>query len=254
MVGSKRPLELEGAQARRRELVMLDHVHMSTLKVDQIRSTHLELVASAESGPVGGRGKRAFDFIFAAIGLALFAPLLAFVSLLVKCTSSGPVFFLQKRIGYQGRHFPCYKFRTMVVDADVRLRLLLESDPSARAEWEANQKLRCDPRVTWIGQVLRLGSIDELPQLINVLCGHMSLVGPRPIVDEEIARYREKFADYRRARPGITGVWQVSGRNDIPFEERTEIDRSYVRNWSFLGDMKIILRTLPAVLLSKGCY
>jgi lipopolysaccharide/colanic/teichoic acid biosynthesis glycosyltransferase len=105
-----------------------------------------------------------------------------------------------------------------------------------------------------VGHVLRLSSIDELPQLINVLRGDMSLVGPRPIVEEEIPRYREKFIDYRRARPGLTGIWQVSGRNDVSFDERTELDRWYVRNWSFVGDLLIILKTIPAVLLSKGCY
>jgi lipopolysaccharide/colanic/teichoic acid biosynthesis glycosyltransferase len=222
---------------------------------DQVYSSHhAHVVVGSDFEPIGGQRKRAFDLIFAAIALAVGSPFFTFAALMVKFTSRGPLFFRQERIGYGGRLFICYKFRTMVVDADVQLQRLLNEDALARAEWEACQKLSCDPRVTLGGQLLRLSSLDELPQLINVLRGDMSLVGPRPIVEEEIFRYREKFADYRRARPGITGSWQVSGRNDISFEERTELDRSYVRNWSFLGDIMIILRTIPAVLLSKGCY
>jgi lipopolysaccharide/colanic/teichoic acid biosynthesis glycosyltransferase len=190
----------------------------------------------------------------AAVGLALLSPLFAFAAVLVKVTSPGPVLFCQRRIGYGGHQFACYKFRTMSVDADFQLQQLLTSDPVARAEWTACQKLRYDPRVTPAGHLLRLSSIDELPQLFNVLRGEMSIVGPRPIIEAEIPRYRDKFLEYRRARPGITGIWQVSGRNDTSFSERVELDRSYIQNWSFLGDIVIILRTIPAVLLSKGCY
>jgi exopolysaccharide production protein ExoY len=206
------------------------------------------------AGPVGGRKKRVFDLAVAVLTLILLSPLLACVAMMVKCTSAGPVLFRHPRIGYDGRTFPCYKFRTMANDAEAQLQRLLARDSLALAEWTACQKLKYDPRITNVGHMLRLSSIDELPQLLNVMFGDMSLVGPRPIVKEEVARYNDHFADYRRARPGITGLWQVSGRNDIPFDERTEIDRSYVRNWSFLGDIIIILRTVPAVLLSRGCY
>jgi exopolysaccharide production protein ExoY len=222
--------------------------------LDQVHVSPAPIAVRAAFGPVGGWRKRAFDWVFAALALALVSPLFACAALMVKFTSPGPVLFRQQRIGYDGRRFLCYKFRTMVVDADVQLQRLLNEDALARAQWEACQKLKYDPRVTHVGQVLRLSSIDELPQLINVLRGDMSLVGPRPIVEREISRYREKFIDYRQARPGITGIWQVSGRNDISFDERTELDRSYVRNWSFLEDVMIILKTIPAVLLSKGCY
>jgi exopolysaccharide production protein ExoY len=223
---------------------MLDQVHLSPAPV----------AVRAAFGPVGGWRKRAFDLVSAALALILMSPLFACAALMVRGTSPGPVLFRQQRVGYDGRRFLCYKFRTMVVDGDVQLQRLLNEDALARAEWEACQKLKCDPRVTQVGHVLRLSSIDELPQLINVLRGDMSLVGPRPIVEEEIYRYREKFVDYRRTRPGLTGIWQVSGRNDISFDERTELDRSYGQNWSFLGDIMIILKTIPAVLLSKGCY
>jgi exopolysaccharide production protein ExoY len=228
------------------EVCMLREVGFSPFK--------LKTASVALLGPVGGRTKRVFDIVIASIALILVLPLFACAALMVKLTSEGPVFFRQERIGYRGLRFPCYKFRTMVVDADLRLRRLLDEDDLARREWQASQKLRCDPRVTQVGQILRLGSIDELPQLINVLLGDMSLVGPRPIVEDEIIRYREKFIEYRQARPGITGLWQVSGRNDICFEQRTDLDRMYVRNWSFVGDIIIMLKTIPAVLLSKGCY
>jgi exopolysaccharide production protein ExoY len=226
----------------------------SVIMRDQVYSRHVDRVAEAEQGPVGGLTKRTFDLIVAVIALAVTSPLFLFAMLTVMLTSRGPIFFRHERIGYGGRRFICYKFRTMVVDADMHLWHLLEADAFARTEWESRQKLTYDSRVTPGGQLLRLSSLDELPQLINVIRGDMSLVGPRPIVEAEIHRYREKFADYRRARPGITGSWQVSGRNDVSFEKRTELDRAYVRGWSFLGDIMIILKTIPAVLLSRGCY
>jgi exopolysaccharide production protein ExoY len=221
---------------------------------DQVYSGQVDRVAESEQKPIGGLTKRTFDIMVALIALVLTSPLFLFAALTVMLSSQGPVFFRHERIGYGGKYFTLFKFRTMVVDADVQLRRLLTEDVIARAEWEACQKLTYDPRVTLGGQLLRLSSLDELPQLINVIRGEMSLVGPRPIVEAEIPRYREKFADYLLARPGITGSWQVSGRNDVSFEKRTECDRAYVRDWSFLGDIMIILKTIPAVLLSRGCY
>jgi exopolysaccharide production protein ExoY len=214
-----------------------------------------KVVAESEVAvPVGGRRKRVFDFTVALLALLAVSPLFVLVVLMVKWSSPGPVFFSQKRVGYRGRRFRCYKFRTMFVDADAQLRRLLEQSETSCAEWAVGEKLRRDPRVTKIGQVLRLSSIDELPQLVNVLRGEMSLVGPRPIVDGEIPRYREKFYDYLRARPGITGLWQVSGRNDLSYDMRTELDQKYVRNWSMIRDFAIIMRTIAVVLSSKGCY
>jgi exopolysaccharide production protein ExoY len=222
--------------------------------LDRARFSTAEVAAQAIAEPVGGLSKRAFDFFFAALGLIILSPLFALAAVMVKCNSQGPVFYFQRRIGYDGRRFNCLKFRTMVVDADAQLQRLLDQSDLARAEWAATEKLRYDPRITRVGQILRLSSVDELPQLINVLRGEMSLVGPRPIVEREIPKYREKFYDYRRARPGITGLWQVSGRNDVSYEMRTELDQKYVRTWTLLGDIAIILRTFGVVLSAKGCY
>jgi exopolysaccharide production protein ExoY len=211
-------------------------------------------VVETEVAPVGGVAKRVFDILIASIALALILPLFGLSALLVKWTSPGPVFFRHERIGFRGERFFCYKFRTMVINADESLNRLLAQDDFARAQWQLRQKLTHDPRVTKAGQYLRMSSIDELPQLINVLKGEMSIVGPRPIVQAEIARYRDKFEDYICARPGITGLWQVSGRSDTSFEVRTELDRLYVRNWNFTKDLLILLKTIPVVLYSKGSY
>ena len=142
----------------------------------------------------------------------------------------------------------------MVPDSDKVLKALLDSNPAARLEWECTQKLVDDPRITAVGKFLRKSSLDELPQLINVIRGDMSLVGPRPIVPSEVTRYGDKLGLYLQARPGITGIWQVSGRNDCGYDKRIEMDANYVRNWRFSGDFVILLRTLGAVLARKGSY
>ena len=158
--------------------------------------------------------KRSFDIVAALPILAAAAPVMLLIAVLVKL-DGGPVLFRHRRVGAGGAAFGCLKFRTMVVDAERALNNLLARDAAARAEWEAEFKLRKDPRITWLGRFLRKSSLDELPQLFNVLAGQMSLVGPRPIVYQEIARYGAKIADYYTCRPGITGLWQVSGRNDV---------------------------------------
>jgi undecaprenyl-phosphate galactose phosphotransferase len=146
------------------------------------------------------------------------------------------------------------KFRTMVVDAERALNNLLAKDAAARAEWEAEFKLRKDPRITWLGRFLRKSSLDELPQLFNVIAGHMSLVGPRPIVYQEVSRYSTKIADYYTCRPGITGLWQVSGRNDVSYDERVALDSRYAREWSFGRDLVILVQTIRVVLQRAGAY
>jgi exopolysaccharide production protein ExoY len=203
---------------------------------------------------IGGRTKRIFDIIVASIALVLFSPLFVFVTILLKLTDRGPVIFRHMRVGQGGRHFACLKFRTMVLDSDKVLKVLLESDPAARLEWERTQKLANDVRITAIGKFLRKSSLDELPQLVNVIRGDMSLVGPRPIVPGELTRYGDKLGLYLQARPGITGIWQVSGRNDCGYEQRIEMDANYVRNWRFSTDFVILVRTLGAVLARKGSY
>jgi exopolysaccharide production protein ExoY len=157
-------------------------------------------------------------------------------------------------VGFNGKHFNCLKFRTMVTDAPERLRQLLESDPVAAAEWAANRKLRYDPRVTMIGAILRKSSLDELPQLFNVLKGDMSIVGPRPVTDEELIRYSSSMGAYLACRPGITGLWQVSGRSTTTYNRRVACDTFYAHNWSMALDAKILIVTIPCLLLSDSAY
>jgi len=203
---------------------------------------------------IGGKSKRIFDVIIASITLIVFLPLFACVVLLLKLTDPGPVIFRHIRVGQGGRRFACFKFRSMVLDSDKVLKALLESDPAARKEWDRTQKLANDPRITPVGKFLRQSSLDELPQLINVIRGDMSLVEPRPIVPSELTRYGDKLSLYLLARPGITGIWQVSGRNDCGYDRRIEMDANYVRNWRFSTDFVILLRTLGAVLAQRGSY
>ncbi len=198
--------------------------------------------------------KRALDLALASVlGLAL-APLFLILAAWIKLDSPGPVFFGHRRLGLGGRPFVAWKFRTMVQDAEAVLADYLARNPDARAEWAARQKLRNDPRVTRAGRILRKFSLDELPQLWNVLKGEMSLVGPRPIVEEEVPRYGEAVRLYFRVRPGMTGLWQVSGRNDTTYAERVELDAYYVRNWSVWLDLYLLARTAWVVLTRKGAY
>jgi undecaprenyl-phosphate galactose phosphotransferase len=195
--------------------------------------------------------KLGLDVTLSALALLLLSPLLLAVIILVRL-DGGAAFYAQARLGRDGRSFRCLKFRTMVVDADCRLKQLLATNPAAAAEWAERQKLTADPRVTPIGAVLRSTSLDELPQLINVLRGEMSLVGPRPITEAEVPRYADAFPFYCAVRPGITGLWQVSGRSDTSYAQRIELDVRYVRTRSLLQDVVIVLKTLPAVLSRRG--
>jgi len=198
--------------------------------------------------PVGGILKRAADLLIASVGIFLLAPLLVLIALLVRATTGGPAIYRHRRVGFQGRYFDCLKFRSMVVDGDQVLDRHLRANPAAAKEWQEARKLARDPRVTRFGYFLRKTSLDELPQLFNILLGDMSCVGPRPVVSEELQRYEEKVYDYCRARPGITGLWQVSGRSCTSYEQRILLDSAYVRNWSFGRDVVILLQTLPAVM------
>lgn len=196
-------------------------------------------------------GKRAVDFAAALAGLVIFGPLMVVIASIL-ALQNGPVIFAHERIGLGGRTFRCLKFRTMAPDAEARLEALLAADPEARAEWERDHKLRDDPRVTAVGKFLRETSLDELPQFLNILRGEMSLVGPRPITAKEAPKYGEKLALYTQCKPGVTGLWQVSGRNDLSYEERVALDADYAQNLSLLRDADIILRTFGVVLLRKG--
>lgn len=197
---------------------------------------------------------RALDILGAvALGI-VFLPLMFFIALAVFLADPGPVFFKQKRIGRNGKVFDCYKFRTMAIDAEARLAEVLARDPKARAEWNRDHKLRDDPRIVGIGSFLRKSSLDELPQLWNVLRGDMSLVGPRPIVEPEAHKYGKYLAYYCSVRPGLTGLWQISGRNDVSYRRRVAFDVVYARKGKVADNVRILLLTVPSVLTSRGSY
>ncbi len=215
----------------------------------------LGAVQSPEHDAVGGWVKRWFDIAFAMFAIALTAPLMIVVAVAIKCGSRGPIFYGHRRIGLNGEAFQCLKFRTMHNDADVRLAHIMETDPEARAEFEKYRKLKKDPRVIpVVGTFLRASSLDELPQFFNVLAGTMSVVGPRPVTSEELRYYGRSVKKYLSARPGITGLWQVSGRNSLQFQRRVALDIRYLRDWSLMSDVWIILRTLPVPLTRQGAY
>jgi Undecaprenyl-phosphate galactose phosphotransferase WbaP len=194
------------------------------------------------------------DLSITMIGGVLLLPVVAAIALLIRLDSPGPIFYRHTRLGRGGRPFKAWKFRSMVQNADGVLQNYLDRHPELRESWEKDHKLKRDPRVTRIGHFLRRTSLDELPQLWNILRGEMSLVGPRPIVDEEIPRYGEKFELYTKVSPGLTGLWQVSGRNNITYDERVNLDAYYVRNWSVWLDLYILMRTVWVVAFGEGAY
>jgi lipopolysaccharide/colanic/teichoic acid biosynthesis glycosyltransferase len=199
-------------------------------------------------------GKRIFDVLLGIAILPIVALMIAVIGALIALTSNGPVFFRQLRIGQHGRDFWIWKFRTMRPRADWILAEHLKHNPEARQEWNQTHKLRCDPRITRLGCLLRKTSLDELPQILNVLSGEMSFVGPRPIVYEEAGKYRERFAYYLAAVPGITGLWQVSGRCNVSYEARTLLDETYVCKWSMMRDLWILMKTPREVFNRNGAY
>ena len=197
---------------------------------------------------LGGYPKRICDVVIASVTLVVVLPLLIMLAALVKLTMGGSVIFAHRRVGLMGREFLCYKFRTMVADGDEILRRHLVANPEAAQEWALHQKLVCDPRVTPLGLLMRKASLDELPQLINVIKGEMSCVGPRPIVRDELERYGRQARRYVSARPGLTGLWQVTGRSKIGYRRRVALDACYVTRWSLGLDLLILLRTIPALM------
>lgn len=211
--------------------------------------------APSSPGHLSAGARRAFDVVFASAALLGTAPFFLILWILVVTTSRGPAIYRHRRIGRNGSHFECLKFRTMSEDADQLLAELLEESDDVRAEFQETQKLQDDPRVTSIGRFLRRFSLDELPQFWNILRGDMSVVGPRPIVDEERPKYGGDLPVVLSVRPGLTGLWQVSGRNDLSYEQRVRLDRHYVLNRTFFGDLRIILKTV-LVMFKKdnGAY
>lgn len=205
--------------------------------------------------------KRTFDVIFSLLFLTALSPLLLTLAILVRSTSLGPIFYKSRRLGRGGKIIECLKFRSMYHDAEQRLHDLLSSDGQFRAEWEAFQKVKKDPRITPIGRFLRKTSLDEMPQFWNVLKGDLSVVGPRPptligppdeFIQEISLLYGDRAAKILSVRPGVTGVWQISGRSQIPFEERCKLEEQYAMHRTFLQDLIVIAKTIPAVLSSRG--
>lgn len=204
--------------------------------------------------PVHMITKRVFDVVVIVLASPVVLPVMVVLGVLVKLSSRGPVFYGQVRTGKNGRTFRAWKFRSMVPDADHVLENCLAQDPAMRVQWDKDHKLKNDPRVTGVGRLMRKTSLDELPQLFNVLRGEMSLVGPRPIVDQEIGKYAQRYVCYQSVPPGITGLWQINGRNNTTYEERTAFDEVYACNWSVWFDLYILICTVKTVLRCEGAY
>jgi exopolysaccharide production protein ExoY len=226
----------------------------ATSHPDHVATAHEEGESNIHIAMHQRIAKRAFDIVVASTALIMMLPFLIILSIMLQIDSPGRLLFIQQRVGRGGRMFPCIKFRTMCEDAEQVLAELLANSPEARAEWARDHKLRDDPRVSRLGRLMRKLSLDELPQLLNILLGHMSIVGPRPIVRAEIEKYGYWFTHYCSVRPGLTGLWQVSGRNDVSYPERVQFDRRYANDACFALDMSIIVRTVPAVLRAQGSY
>ena len=199
------------------------------------------------------QAKRCLDVCVSLLAITVLTPLFLLLALAIKM-DGGPAFFAHTRIGKGGAVFKCYKLRTMCVNSDARLLKFLKNDEQARLEWKTHFKIKHDPRITTLGHLLRKSSIDELPQLFNVIKGDMSLVGPRPIIQEELKLYGEDISYYLSARPGITGLWQISGRNDLDYAKRVALDTEYVTHWRHTLDFKILIKTAGVVIAQRGAY
>lgn len=200
------------------------------------------------------RLKRILDILICAVAMPVILPVSAALALFIRIGSPGNVIYRQERIGKNGKPFVLYKFRTMTIDADARLQQYLDENPELAAEWAASQKLRNDPRLTPAGYFLRKYSLDELPQVLNILRGDMTLVGPRPIVPSETGKYGRYFEEYCEVRPGLTGLWQTSGRNDTTYSQRVAYDHYYINHWSLGLDLWIMAKTIPVALVGRGAY
>jgi Undecaprenyl-phosphate galactose phosphotransferase WbaP len=216
---------------------------MAMVSVNRVRLTGISVIT-----------KTLVDYIGAALGLIALSPLFLAIVIIMKRTDPGPIIYRRRVVGVGGHEFDAFKFRTMVVNSKEVLDELLANDPEARAEWETHEKLKNDPRITKIGAFLRKTSIDELPQLVNVLRGEMSLVGPRMITRDEVKRFGQWDMNIHTVKPGITGLWQISGRSDLSYKERVQLDMHYIRNYSIWLDLQILFWTIPSVLMNKGAY
>lgn len=228
-----------------------------SMGVDGVAPAKISKIQPIEVESYGVRdmfAKRTLDLVLATSLIVVLAPLIIFITMIIRISDGGNAIFTQRRIGRDGVEFDCLKFRTMVLNAPEKLAEILASDSDAAEEWGRDQKLRNDPRITKFGKFLRKTSLDELPQLWNILKGEMSVVGPRPIVEDEVPKYGRYFGAYASVTPGVTGLWQISGRNDTTYDERVMLDAEYAKTRSVWLDMKILFLTVPAVLFSKGAY
>jgi Undecaprenyl-phosphate galactose phosphotransferase WbaP len=239
-----------------RVIVMLNEARMGPMWfAPLLLSDHLGLEVKCQLiNPLHQAIKRIVDIGLILISLPILIPVFLLFMLVIKFDSPGPIFYAQKRVGRNGRDILIWKFRTMMANAESALEAMLEKDDALRGEWEHNFKLKNDPRVTRVGRFLRRTSLDELPQLWNVLKREMSLIGPRPIVTEEIPLYGDDFEVFKQVLPGMTGMWQISGRNDLSYDERIGLDVYYVQNWSIWLDLHILMHTMLIVLQGRGAY
>lgn len=238
--------------------------HSSISNAQAMRLTTSAVLSTGKSRSQAGVGeqsvylrlgfKRALDIAIASVALLLIVPVLPIIILFLLIQDGTPIIYRQPRVGLAGRRFDCLKFRSMARDSAKRLETLLQTCSRSRAEWESSQKLKQDPRIHAVGAVLRRSSLDELPQLVNVLRGDMSIVGPRPMMTEQVSLYGESYSTYTSVRPGITGLWQVSGRNSLSFEQRVHFDGLYAQKVTFMSDMRILVRTVWVVLAGHGSY
>lgn len=215
---------------------------------------HADVTKRVDVMKRAGVMKRAMDIVIAFSALILLLPAIAMIALILIIQDGRPIFFSHRRIGLHGREFSCLKFRTMRRDAEKLLGELLQNSAASRREWEATRKLKNDPRITKFGSFLRHSSLDELPQLINVLRGEMSLVGPRPIVSAEIPHYADAFIYYVSIKPGVTGLWQINGRSDTSYSERVRLDVLYAKTGTLRTDLIILIKTVAVVMLGRGSY
>lgn len=255
-LGAVKNVLLDKTHQFKRIIVMFDDARMGSVWFTPLHLVeHLGLEVTHQLiNPTQQVIKRLLDLFLIFISLPFLLPLWVLIALAIKLDSPGPVFYTQKRVGHGGKDILIWKFRTMVENAEEVLEQYLARDPALRAEWDKNFKLKHDPRITRMGRFLRRTSLDELPQLWNVLCREMSLIGPRPIVSEEISLYGDDFDIYKQVVPGMTGLWQISGRNDTTYQERVNLDVYYVQNWSIWLDVHILIHTFLAALQGRGAY
>ncbi len=255
-LGAVKNILLNPAHSFQRVIVIFNETRMGPMWFTPLLlAEHLGLEARHQLiNPTHQFIKRVVDLGLILLSLPLTVPIFLLLMLAIRLDSPGPVFYTQKRLGYGGRELRIWKFRTMVQNADDALKAILAADPSLRREWEQNFKLKNDPRITRVGSFLRRTSLDELPQLWNVLRREMSLIGPRPIVADEIPLYKDDFEIFKQVLPGMTGMWQISGRNNLTYEERIGLDVYYVQNWSIWLDLHILLHTVFIVLQGRGAY